>query len=137
LILTLGRDYKYNPTNDERILKIFPENMHYTHFWKIVMEIIGWDIETDCYFTTLRIRKEILYIITKWKGISNNSINSHFLKIVRKDLWITTENGLNLFDNKTRTFTKFNTKGFQVMFYYSVRNEKKDLWITTLRTGAV
>jgi hypothetical protein len=57
LIPTSVGIYKYNPTNDNLILKFFPENMHYTHLWKIVMEIIGWDIETDCYFTTPRIRK--------------------------------------------------------------------------------
>jgi len=136
LILTSVGIYKYNPTNDNfDILKFFPENMHYTSF----MEDSNGNYWAGTYrdgllfYNPKNKKKEIfIYNYKDGKGISNNSINSIF-EDSEKNLWITTENGLNLFDNKTRTFTKFNTKkGFPSNVYYSIlEDEKKDLWITT------
>jgi len=66
------------------------------------------------------------------KSISNDFINSIF-QDNQNNLWIATENGLNLLDTKKREFTKFTTKdGFSSNVIYSIlQDENGDLCITT------
>jgi ligand-binding sensor domain-containing protein/signal transduction histidine kinase/DNA-binding response OmpR family regulator len=136
LVQTSVGIYKYNPINDNfDILKNFPENMHYTSF----MEDNDGNYWAGTYrdgllfYNSKNKKKEIFrYNYKDVKGISNNSINSIF-EDSKKNLWIATENGLNLFDKRTRTFTKFNTKkGFPSNVFYSIlEDDKQNLWITT------
>tara|TARA_R110002049_G_scaffold9962_2_gene49682 strand:+ start:60401 stop:64351 length:3951 start_codon:yes stop_codon:yes gene_type:complete len=65
-------------------------------------------------------------------AISNNHINGIF-EDTKKNIWITTENGLNLLDNSKTKFKKYGTKdGFPSNAFYSILEENEDkLWIST------
>ena len=65
-------------------------------------------------------------------GIGHNHINGLFQD--HKDrIWVTTENGLNLFDAQLKNFKKYSTKdGFPSNVFYSIIEDEDDkLWITT------
>jgi len=135
VVTTLGI-YTYNEANDNfDILKIFPENTHYTNF-KEDNDGNYWagSYRDGLFFYNTKTRKKevFIYDYKNPNGISNNSINSIF-EDSRNNLWFATENGLNLFDKKTRTFKKFNTKnGFPSNVFYSIlEDENKNLWLTT------
>ena len=65
-------------------------------------------------------------------AISNNHINGIF-QDSNKNIWVTTENGLNIFDGKKRIQKKYSTKdGFPSNAFYSILEENKTaLWLTT------
>lgn len=65
-------------------------------------------------------------------SISSNAINDIF-KDSRGRIWITTENGLNLFRPETNDFERFNVKnGFPSNVVYSIlEDEKVRLWISS------
>ncbi|MCK0137203.1 hybrid sensor histidine kinase/response regulator transcription factor [Arenibacter sp. S6351L] len=65
-------------------------------------------------------------------SISSNRINGIFPGKFNT-LWITTENGLNLYDANKRTFEKFGAKdGFPSNAFYSIlEDDTQNLWITT------
>src|SRR5690606_6810577 len=66
------------------------------------------------------------------QSISSNAINDIF-KDRRGRIWVTTENGLNLFRPKTKDFERFNVKnGFPSNVVYSIlEDEKGSLWISS------
>lgn len=135
VVTTLGI-YTYNEANDNfDILKIFPENTHYTNF-KEDSDGNYWagSYRDGLFFYNTKTRKKevFIYDYKNPNGISNNSINSIF-EDSQNNLWFATENGLNLFNKKTRTFKKFNTKnGFPSNVFYSIlEDESKNLWLTT------
>jgi len=66
------------------------------------------------------------------KSISNNAINGIF-QDYKNDLWIATENGLNVYNYKTNEFKNYTTKdGFPSnVFYAIIGGEKNILWIST------
>lgn len=66
------------------------------------------------------------------KSISNDFITSIF-QDKQQNLWIATENGLNLFDIQKKEFKKFTTKdGFPSNVFYSIlQDENQNLCITT------
>ena len=135
VITTLGL-YLYNEQNDNfDILRSFPETIHYTTYKE--------DIDGNCwagsyrdglfYYDPKTKKKEVfIYDYKNPKGISNNSIN-YIFEDSSKNLWFATENGLNLFEKKTRTFKKFTTKdGFPSNVVYSIlEDDAKNLWLTT------
>ena len=136
LVITSVGIYKYNPILDNfDVLKFFPENRHYTSFM-VDMDGNYWAgtyRDGLLFYNPKNKKKEIFTFNYKdAKGISNNSINSIF-QDSKKNLWIATENGLNLFDKATRTFTKYNTKnGFPSNVFYSIlEDDQSNLWITT------
>ena len=65
-------------------------------------------------------------------AISNNHINGIF-QDSKNNIWVTTENGLNLFDSTKTTLKKYSTKnGFPSNAFYSILEENQNnLWITT------
>lgn len=135
VITTMGL-YRYNEQNDTfNILKTFPETTHYTTYKE--------DSDGNCwagsyrdglfYYNPKTGKKEVfIYDYKNPDGISNNSIN-YIFEDSAKNLWFATENGLNLFDKKTRTFKKFTTKnGFPSSVVYSILEDaSKNLWLTT------
>ncbi|RZL15897.1 MAG: helix-turn-helix domain-containing protein [Pedobacter sp.] len=68
------------------------------------------------------------------KSISDNFINSLFIDRDRR-LWVTTENGLNSFDAKRKTFTRYGTKdGFPSNVFYRIEQDiKSRLWLSTAK----
>ena len=136
LVLTSVGIYKYNPILDNfDVLKFFPESRHYTSFMedKDGNYWAGTYREGLMFYNPKNKKKEIFtYNYKDTKGISNNSINSIF-QDGKKNLWIATENGLNMFNATTRTFTKYNTKnGFPSNVFYSIlEDDQNNLWITT------
>ncbi|KQO30735.1 histidine kinase [Flavobacterium sp. Leaf82] len=135
VITTMGL-YRYNETADNfDILKTFPETIHYTNYQE--------DSDGNCwagsyrdglfYYNPKTKKKEVfVYDYKNLNGISNNSIN-YIFEDSAKNLWFATENGLNLFDKKTRTFKKFTTKdGLPSNVVYSIlEDDAKNLWLTT------
>lgn len=136
IVLTAMGIYRYNEKNDTfDILKTFPEAIHYTtykedtdgNYWA------GSYRDGLFFYNPKTNKKEVfIYDYKNKKGISNNSINSIF-EDSYKNLWFATENGLNLFDRKTRNFTKFTTKnGLPSNVVYSIlEDDAKNLWLTT------
>ncbi|PXY46925.1 hybrid sensor histidine kinase/response regulator transcription factor [Flavobacterium hydrophilum] len=135
-VITASGIYIYNEQKDTfDIQKMFPETSHYTTFKE---DRYGnyWagSYRDGLFFYNLKTgKKEVfIYDYKNPKGISNNSINSIF-EDSHQNLWFATENGLNLFDKKTRTFKKFTTKnGLPSNVIYSIlEDDTKNLWLTT------
>ncbi|HJR99980.1 MAG TPA: two-component regulator propeller domain-containing protein [Flavobacterium sp.] len=136
IVITAMGLYVYNEKNDNfNILKTFPENTHYTTY-KEDSDGNSWagSYRDGLFYYNPRTRKKevFVYDYKKPNGISNNSIN-YIFEDSSKNLWFATENGLNLFEKKTRTFKKFTTKdGFPSNVVYSIlEDEAKNLWLTT------
>ncbi|MDP5201770.1 two-component regulator propeller domain-containing protein [Flavobacterium sp. DG2-3] len=136
IVVTTFGLYRYNEQADNfEILKFFPETYHYTN----VREDSDGNLWAGSYRDGLLFynpktkKKEVFtYDYKNPKGISNNTINAIFEDSSR-NLWIATENGLNLVDRKTHTFTKFTTKnGMPSNVFYSIlEDDAKNLWLTT------
>jgi ligand-binding sensor domain-containing protein/signal transduction histidine kinase/DNA-binding response OmpR family regulator len=136
MVVTTMGIYRYNEQKDNfDILKMFPETTHYTIF-KEDSDGNYWagSYRDGLFFYNSKTHKKevFIYDYKNPTGISNNSINSIF-EDSHKNLWFATENGLNLFDKKTRTFKKFTTKnGLPSSVVYSIlEDENKNLWLTT------
>lgn len=136
LIITSLGIYKYNSLLDNfDVFKVFPENLHYTSF----MEDSDGNYWAGTYrdgllfYNTKNKKRELFrYNYKDTKGISNNSINSIF-QDHKMNLWIATENGLNLYDKKTKSFKKYGTENrFPSNVFYSIlEDDQNSLWITT------
>ena len=72
------------------------------------------------------------YSVKDKKSVSSNVINGVF-QDGNGRIWVTTENGLNLFDPKTSTFERFTVKnGFPSNVFYSIIEDAgHTLWIST------
>lgn len=136
IVITTFGLYHYNEEKDNfEILKMFPETAHYTYFKEDYKGNYWAGSYRDGLFfydPKTRKREVFTYDYKNPNGISNNSINSLF-EDSRKNLWIATENGLNLFNPKNRTFTKFTTKnGLPSNVVYSIlEDDSQNLWMTT------
>ncbi|SIQ91844.1 Signal transduction histidine kinase [Maribacter ulvicola] len=66
------------------------------------------------------------------QSISNNHIN-YLFQDSKKNIWICTEDGLNLFDSKNNTFLRFGTQnGFPSNVFYTIlEDDSGNLWIST------
>ncbi|WP_209404994.1 hybrid sensor histidine kinase/response regulator transcription factor [Pseudozobellia sp. WGM2] len=66
------------------------------------------------------------------KSISNNHINSVF-QDSKNNIWVCTENGLNLYNTEKKGFTKYGIKdGFPTNVFYSILEDNNgQLWIST------
>ncbi|WP_276380977.1 hybrid sensor histidine kinase/response regulator transcription factor [Flavobacterium sp. H4147] len=135
VITTMGL-YRYNEQKDTfDILKTFPETTHYTTYKEDSDGNLWAGSYRDglFYYNPKSGKREVfIYDYKNAKGISNNSIN-YIFEDSSKNLWFATENGLNLFDKKTRTFKKFTTKnGLPSNVVYSIlEDNNKNLWLTT------
>ncbi|WP_029278463.1 hybrid sensor histidine kinase/response regulator transcription factor [Pedobacter borealis] len=135
VITNLGL-YLYNEQKDNfESLKTFPETIFYTtyledidgNFWA------GSSRDGLFYYNPKTKKKEVfVYHYKNADGISDNSIN-YIFEDSSTNLWFATENGLNLFDKKTRTFKRFTTEnGFPSNVVYAIlEDDAKNLWITT------
>jgi ligand-binding sensor domain-containing protein/signal transduction histidine kinase/DNA-binding response OmpR family regulator len=135
-VITASGIYTYNEQKDTfDILKIFPESSHYTNFKEdSAGNYWAGSYRDGLFFYSPKTRKKevFTYDYKNPGGISNNSINSIF-EDSQQNLWVATENGLNLFDKKGRTFKKFTTKdGLPSNVIYSIlEDDDKNLWLTT------
>ncbi|KFF06388.1 hybrid sensor histidine kinase/response regulator transcription factor [Flavobacterium reichenbachii] len=128
--------YLYDDAADSfKISDHFSETTHYTCMFK----------DKDGNFWAGSYRDGLFYYNSKTKekavyrhdfnndkSISNDFITSIF-QDQQHNLWIATENGLNLFDTRKKEFTKFTTKdGFPSNVIYSIlQDDKQNLCITT------
>lgn len=136
IIVTTSGLYRYNEQADTfEIMKFFPETYHYTNFKEDSDGNFWAGSYRDglLFYNPKTKKKEVFtYDYKNPKGISNNTINTIF-EDSSNNLWIATENGLNLVDRKTHTFTKFTTKnGMPSNVFYSIlEDDEKNLWMTT------
>ena len=135
VITTLGL-YRYNEQADTfEILKFFPETYHYTNFKEDSDGNLWAGSYRDglLFYNPKTKKKEVFtYDYKNPDGISNNTINTIF-EDSSKNLWIATENGLNLVNRQNHTFKKFTTKnGMPSNVFYSIlEDDEKNLWLTT------
>ncbi|MBE8724319.1 hybrid sensor histidine kinase/response regulator transcription factor [Flavobacterium hungaricum] len=136
VIVTTSGLYRYNEQADHfEIMKFFPETYHYTNFKEDSDGNLWAGSYRDglLFYNPKTKKKEVFnYDYKNPQGISNNTINTIF-EDSSKNLWIATENGLNLVDRKTHTFTKFTTKnGMPSNVFYSIlEDDEGNLWLTT------
>lgn len=136
IVVTTSGLYRYNEQADNfEILKFFPETFHYTNFKEDSDGNLWAGSYRDglLFYNPKTKKKEVFtYDYKNPNGISNNTMNAIF-EDSSKNLWIATENGLNLVDRKKHTFTKFTTKnGMPSNVFYSIlEDDAKNLWLTT------
>lgn len=136
IIVTTSGLYHYNEQADNfEILKFFPETFHYTNFKEDSDGNLWAGSYRDglLFYNPKTKKKEVFtYDYKNPNGISNNTMNAIF-EDSSNNLWIATENGLNLVNRKTHTFTKFTTKnGMPSNVFYSIlEDDAKNLWLTT------
>lgn len=138
IVVTTRGLYRYNEESDNfEILKFFPETYHYTNFKEDSDGNLWAGSYRDglLFYNPKTKKKEVfIYDYKNPKSISNNTINTIF-EDSSNNLWIATENGLNLVDRKTHAFKKFTTKnGMPSNVFYSIlEDDAKNLWLTTSR----
>ncbi|MFC0777444.1 two-component regulator propeller domain-containing protein [Flavobacterium sp. HJSW_4] len=136
IVVTTSGLYRYNEQADNfEILKFFPETYHYTNMKEDSDGNLWAGSYRDglLFYNPKTKKKEVFtYDYKNPKGISNNTINAIF-EDSSKNLWIATENGLNLVNRQNHTFTKFTTKnGMPSNVFYSIlEDDSKNLWLTT------
>ena len=126
----------YDPDQDRFVLcDAFPENYHYTSFIQDSKGVLWagtyWD---GLYFFNPKTEEKGYFQEENAQGntLSHNHINGIFEDDSQR-LWVTTENGLNLFNPSTKTFNVFTTaQGFPSNVFYAVAEDNSGkLWATT------
>lgn len=126
----------YDKKNDKfNIVSAFPRNNFYTSFLEDKNGVLWAGTYSNglFYFNPKTQEKgNYKYDGKKTSGIGHNHINGIF-QDHKENLWVTTENGLNLFDTQLNDFKRFSTKdGFPSNVFYSIiEDENHKLWITT------
>lgn len=135
-VLTSSGIHIYDQATDSfKVVDGFPEAYHYTY---IIEDHAGtlwagtyWD---GLYYFNPKTKQKGFYRHehTQSNSISSNVINGIF-EDSRNRLWVTTENGLNLFNPKNKSFIKYTkADGFPANVIYSIlEDSKKELWIST------
>tara|TARA_R110002050_G_scaffold261556_1_gene401557 strand:- start:800 stop:4777 length:3978 start_codon:yes stop_codon:yes gene_type:complete len=135
-ILTAYGLHVYDETNDNfKIFESFPESHHYTYF----LEDSSKNKWAGTYWNGLFFYDPITHKRDFFKHDKNdiNSISSNIINGIFEDsknnLWVTTENGLNLYQPKTNNFKRFTVKdGFPSNVFYSILEDSlNNLWIST------
>ncbi|MFC5683082.1 hybrid sensor histidine kinase/response regulator [Flavobacterium sp. MAHUQ-51] len=128
--------YIYDQKNDNfTVCNDFSETTHYTCLFKD-NEGNFWagSYRDGLFYYNPKTHEKVVYKydFNNNKSISNDFINSIF-QDKQNNLWIATENGLNLFDYNKREFKKFTTKdGFPSNVIYSIlQDSQQNLCITT------
>ncbi len=130
--------YKYNRSADNfSKLEGFPTDYHYmTILEDETGTIWAGTINNGLHFVNSQKGKKgkFQYVKENENSISDNFVNSILLD-KEKNLWITTENGLNKFDPRSSTFKRFGTKdGFPSnVFYRAEQDDLGNLWLSTSR----
>ncbi|WP_027125093.1 hybrid sensor histidine kinase/response regulator transcription factor [Gelidibacter mesophilus] len=136
IVLTSRGIYWYNEEEELFFpLDGFPETLHYTTFLEDSNGVYwAGTYRSGLYQFNPKTNKQTIFTYNSKvsESISNNSINSIFESNAHIIL-ITTENGINLFDRKTKTFKKLSTEiGLPSNVSYSIlQDNKNQLWITT------
>lgn len=128
--------YIYDEANDSfKICDYFSETTHYTcmfkdndgNFW-------AGSYRDGLFYYNSKTKEKVVYKhdFKNDKSISNDFINSIF-QDQQNNLWIATENGLNVFDFQKKEFKKYTTKdGFPSNVIYSILEDGiQNLCITT------
>jgi len=135
-IITSVGIYLYDDQNDSfKICSYFSETTHYTCMFNDKNgNLWAGSYRDGLFYYNPKTKEKIVYRhdYKNDKSISNDFITSVF-QDQQNNLWIATENGLNLFDPKTKEFRKFTTKdGFPSNVIYSIlQDENQNLCITT------
>lgn len=127
--------HTYNPLTDQfDVFEGFPENLNYTCFFEDSNGVLWAGSHDGLYYFMPKSNDKGFY---KHNPKDDNSISHNRINGIFQDsddnLWVSTENGLNLFNSNVKGFQKFNTKvGFPSNVFYSVLEaENGNLWITT------
>jgi ligand-binding sensor domain-containing protein/AraC-like DNA-binding protein len=140
-IIILGTSngiFQYNRSSDNfSPLEGFPKDNHYMSIKEDATHTIwAGTIGNGLHYYNPETGKGGTYRIKQGEkgSISDNFINSLFID-QNKRLWVLTENGLNLFDEKTKTFRTYSSKdGFPSNVFYRMQQDEKGLlWISTAR----
>ena len=135
-ILTSSGIHKYlSDSNTFKVVQEFPENYHYTYLIEDNKGILWagtyWD---GLFYFNPQTQEQgfFRYDRSDKSSISSNVINGIF-EDSENNLWITTENGLNLYNPKEKNFKRYTKEnGFPSNVTYSIlEDHKNDLWIST------
>ncbi|WP_100844891.1 hybrid sensor histidine kinase/response regulator transcription factor [Flavobacterium sp. 5] len=128
--------YLYDDKNDNfKICDDFSQITHYTCMFKDSYgNFWAGSYRDGLFYYNPKTKEKVVYKhdYKNDKSISNDFITSIF-QDQQNNLWIATENGLNLFDIRNKEFKKYTTKdGFPSNVIYSIlQDPKQDLFITT------
>ena len=135
-VLTSNGLYLYDEANNSfKIFESFPESHHYTYF----LEDSSKKKWAGTYWDGLFFYNPINHKrgIFKHDKNDNNSISSNIINGIFEDsennIWVTTENGLNLYQPETNNFKRFTVKdGLPSNVTYSILEDSLgNLWIST------
>tara|TARA_R110002050_G_scaffold95549_4_gene198920 strand:+ start:49558 stop:53508 length:3951 start_codon:yes stop_codon:yes gene_type:complete len=135
-IVTSFGIYTYDDKNDSfNVFESFSETTHYTCMFKDNDENFWAGSYRDgLFYYNPKTKEKVVYKhdFKNDKSISNDFITSIF-QDKQNNLWIATENGLNLFDPQKKEFKKYGTTdGFPSNVIYSIlQDEEQNLCITT------
>ncbi len=130
--------YKYNRAADNfTLLNEVPGNFHYSALLEDNRGTIwAGTLRDGLYFFNPANKTSGSYQNDEHdkKSLVSNDINSIF-QDSKGHIWVTTENGLCLLNEKERNFTLLNTKdGFPSSVFYGILEDKnQNLWISTAR----
>ncbi|MFT4733251.1 MAG: ligand-binding sensor domain-containing protein/signal transduction histidine kinase [Sediminicola sp.] len=137
-VLTSSGVFKYlEDSNSFQVVSGFPEIHHYTYLIEdrngVLWAGTYWD-GLYSYDPNSGKKSIFKYNRNDPTSISSNVINGIFEDSDKK-LWITTENGLNLYNPEKNNFTRITKEdGFPSNVNYSILEDKnKNLWISTSR----
>ena len=125
-----------DPKKDQFVITdYFPENYHYTAFIEDAKGVLWagtyWD---GIYYYNPKTQEKGYYQEenSQNKTISHNHINGIYEDASQR-LWVTTENGLNLYKSNTQEFKTYTTQdGFGSNVFYTVtEDDSGKLWATT------
>ncbi|PKD19083.1 histidine kinase [Salegentibacter salinarum] len=135
-VLTSSGIHRYKPeSNSFELVEGFPEIYHYTTFIEDHRGVLWagtyWD---GLFYYDPKTKDKGFYRFNSndKSSLSSNVINGLF-EDSSNNLWVTTENGLNLFNQKEDNFYRYTTEnGFPSNVAYSIlEDDDSNLWIST------
>lgn len=135
-VLTSYGIQRYNVTDDKfEVVKEFPHNSFYACFEEDSTGVLWAGTHRDGLFyfnpETLE-RGSFKQDYNDRQSLNSNVINGIF-EDSQKNLWVTTENGLNLYNRKNQSFKRFHMKDGlpSNMIYSMLEDDNGYLWIST------
>ena len=126
----------YNEKNDKfTLVAAFPKDNFYTCFLEDNKGTLwAGSYSNGLFYYNPRTKEKGIYKYDgkRTSGVGHNHINGIF-EDSKNNIWVTTENGLNLFDPAIKDFKKYSTKdGFPSNVFYSIiEDDDNKLWIST------